>query len=90
LNQSSNIPTIFGDDWSNSKDMATVFRNSKMAATAILNFPNYAFPTSPMLIDLNQSSCIPTKVDDDRLISNEMAAVFQNARWRLRKQQILI
>jgi len=26
LNQSSNIPTKFGDDWSNSKAMATVFQ----------------------------------------------------------------
>jgi len=29
LNQSSNIPTKFGDDWSNSKEMATVFLNSR-------------------------------------------------------------
>jgi len=28
LNQSSNIPAKFGDDWSNSKEMASVFRNS--------------------------------------------------------------
>jgi len=27
LNQSSNIPTKFGDDWSNSKEMAIIFRN---------------------------------------------------------------
>jgi len=27
LNQSSNIPTKFGDDWSNCKEKANVFRN---------------------------------------------------------------
>jgi len=29
LNQSSNIPTKFGDDWSNSREIATVFLNSR-------------------------------------------------------------
>jgi len=29
LNQSSNIPTKFDDDWSNSNEMATVFQNSR-------------------------------------------------------------
>jgi len=29
LNLSSNIPTKFGDDWSNSKEMAIAFRNPR-------------------------------------------------------------
>jgi len=29
LNESGNVPTKYSDDWSNSKEMATVFRNSR-------------------------------------------------------------
>jgi len=46
LNQSGNIPIKFADDWSNSKEIATVIQIFKMAATAILKFSNYVIPTS--------------------------------------------
>jgi len=36
LNRSPNVPTNFGDDRSNAKEMAAVFLKSKMAAAAIL------------------------------------------------------
>jgi len=48
----------FGDDWSNIKQMATVFRKSKIGAVAILNYGYVDFLTS--LCVLNQSCNIPT------------------------------
>ena len=75
---SHNIPIKFGEDWSNGKEMATVFQNSKMVAAAILNFVQFEL--------FQYHRCVLYRIRDIKFAEdwsggNEMATVLQNPRW---------
>jgi len=67
LNQSNNIPTKFSDDWSNSKEMATVLQK---CISDVIDMFQIEVPMFPPIFG------------HDRSNSKEMAAVFRNPRWR--------
>jgi len=48
LNQSSNIPTKFGDDWSKSKEMATVF--FQICISDVIDMFEIEVPMFPLIL----------------------------------------
>ena len=79
LCQILNIPIKFSEYWSNSKEMATYFRNSRLWRS-----PSWVLVN----VHLRYNSCvlwqilnIPTKFGEDWSCSKEMATHFRNSRW---------
>jgi len=72
LNQSSNIPTKFGNDMSNSNWNGNHYLKFQMAATAILNFETKHFWRHVYVP--NRSPIVFTNFGDDRSNSKEMAS----------------
>jgi len=77
-NRSLNVFTNFVDDRSNSKEMATVYRNSRWRRPPSWILPNIHFRRHRCV--LKQTSNIPFKYDVDLSLSNEMATVIRNQR----------
>ena len=75
-----NIPTQFGENRSNSKEIAKVFRNSRWRQTPSWLLVNLRFLTIQCV--LYQIRNIPTKFDAHWSNSRGMATVFRNSRWR--------
>ena len=80
LCQILNTPTKFGEDRSNSNEMATDFRNSRWRPPPSWIFVNMHFWCNSCV--LCQILNIPIKFGDDWFNSNEMATDFRNSRWR--------
>ena len=80
LCQIFNITTEFGEDRSNSNEMATDFRNSRWRPPPSWIFVNMHFWCNSCV--LCQILNIPIKFGDDWFNSNEMATNFRNSRWR--------
>ena len=70
----------FGEDLSNSEEMATVFRNSRRRRPQSLVMVNMHFRSDSCV--LCQILNISTKFSDDWFTSEEMATDFRNSRWR--------
>ena len=75
-----NIPTKFGEDWSNSKEMTTDFRNSRRRRP-----PSWSSVKKHFKCDicvLCQILNVSTKFGEDWSNSKEMATHFRNSTWR--------
>ena len=83
-----NIPTKFGEDWSNSKEMATDFRNLRWRRSPSLILVNMHFQYCSCV--LLQILNIPTKFGEDWSNSKEMATDFRNSSWRRPPSWILL
>jgi len=78
LNQCSNMPTTFDDNWSNSEKMATVFRNTRWRRPSFWILELYISD----VIDMFQMVVLISTIFGDRSNSKEMAAAHRNPRWR--------
>ena len=70
----------FGEDWSNSKEMATDFQNSRLRRPTSFIQVNMHFSYDICVIC--QILNIPTTFGEDWSNSKEMATDFINSRWR--------
>ena len=75
------MPTKFGEDWSNSNELATVFSKLNMAAAAIVLDSDQCAIFQHDIRVLHQIRNNLTKIDKDWFNSKEIANVFQNPRW---------
>ena len=73
-----NILTKFGEDWSNSNELATVFLIFKMVTAAILNYDHCA-NFRPDRYVLHRIRNIPTKFGEDWSKSKELATKLKMA-----------
>ena len=80
LCQILNILIKFGEDWSNSKEMASHFRNERWRRPPSLILVSMHFWSDGRV--LRQIFKIPIKFGEDWCDSKEMATDFRNSRWR--------
>ena len=88
LCQILNIPTKFGEDGSNSKEMATHFRNSRWRRPPSWTLANMRFRFDSCI--LCQILNIRIEFGEDWSYSKEIATQFWNSKWRRTQCWILV